>query len=129
MNLFTLMRAACKVSPASQPTQGLPLQLIKFHLSEAHRLFGLEEYSQALFHCEEALLQDPANAEASRMHRFIRQEWQDYINVTPDSLFSFLWRPKAASIPSRSKSRFGVFLRRFFKCLTSISRVKLRIIN
>ncbi|SFF19153.1 hypothetical protein SAMN05216167_13428 [Spirosoma endophyticum] len=129
MNLFPLLQGACKLSLTSQSTQELPLQLIKFHLSEAQRLLSSKEYGQALFHCEEVLCQDPANAEASRMHKFIRQEWQDYIDVTPDSLFSFLWSSKAAPTPNSSKSRFGVSLRRFFRGLIPIFKIKLRISN
>lgn len=94
MNLFTRLRSALKANTTPQPVSVLPLVQIKFHLSEAHRILRLKEYSQALFHCEEVLYYDPANAEASQLHSFIRQEWQEYIGVTEDLLSSFLWRGK-----------------------------------
>lgn len=97
MNLFTRLRSALKANTTIQPASVLPLVKIKFHLSEAYRIVDLREYSQALFHCEEVLHYDPANAEASRLHSFIRQEWQEYIGVTEDSLSSFLWRGKKAA--------------------------------
>lgn len=97
MNLFTRLRGALKANATLQAVPVLPLTYIKFHLSEAHRVIHLKEYSQALFHCEEALAYDPTNVEASRLHSFIRQEWQEYVGVTEDSLSSFLWRGKQAA--------------------------------
>ena len=97
MNLFTRLRRVLKANTTTQPVSVLPLVQIKFHLSEAHRILHLKEYSQALFHCEEVLHYDPANAEASRLHSFIRQEWQEYVGVTDNSLSSFLWKGKKAA--------------------------------
>jgi len=86
MNLFSTLFSRNK--PSVEATEAPIAPLIKFHLTQAHFLFKLDDFQAAIHHCNEVLALDPTRAEAYQLRGLSRYELQDFIGAGEDLRFS-----------------------------------------